>query len=311
MTRLSTRGRSIVALAGLLVIALLLCIFTVPTSARADTSVRYGVRPIYPENQRSDRDGHFNLRVTPGMVQVVEVEVQNLGDRVAVVEISANAAYTNENGVMEYIPLPDQAAPAQASRAAHQPSFAEMVTANESLLEVAPGTSGIATFTIRVPESAFEGVLLGGFHFVEAIAHQSGESRARGETDAHTGVVNRMAYAIPVVLREEDDVPPPAFALQGVARDASYTDALRITLRNTAGRIAHLEQFAAILYAQGGDAPLETLTLPMIQMTPYAEPNLRVWRDTRAPLPAGHYRLQVSFVCEDTLYVLEEIFALV
>ena len=306
MTGTHMRKKSIEVLTGLLTAALVLCILAIPTAARADANVRYGVRPIYPENQRSERDGHFNLIVTPGMVQVVEVEVQNLGDRAVVVEVSANAAHTNENGIMEYIPLSGREVPS-----AERPSFTEVVTADEALLEIAPGTSGVASFTIRVPESAFEGVLLGGFHFVESLTRQCDVPPVQEAADARTGVVNRMAYAIPVVLREDGDVPPPAFALQGVARDASYTDALRITLRNTAGRIAHLEQFAAVLYAEGGAMPLETLTLPVIQMTPYAAPALRVWRNTRAPLPAGHYRLEVSFVCEDTLYVLEELFTLV
>ena len=286
----------------------------VPALAAAGPNVRYGVRPIYPANQRSDKSGHFNLTMHTQQQQEIQVEIQNLGESPIYVEISANAAHTNGNGVMEYISASEAVLLAEADDQVQKPTFTTIVTAEEALIAVLPGETEKATFHIQMPAEPFEGVLMGGLYFAESLGMQAEMNAAQAPAEAQkksgTGVMNRMAYVIPVVLRESETVPPPAFKLLGVYPDETYADALRIVLQNTEARISHLGNFEAKLFwLSEPQAPVETFHKAQIQMVPHARPALRFWRQSREPLAQGAYQLVVSFTCENVPYQLESIFS--
>ena len=290
----------------LCVIVLLLFYVTLPHVAHADASVRYAVQPIYPENQRPDKPGHFNLAVSSGQQQELHVEVQNLGDHTAYIEVSANAAYTNSNGILEYAP---SAANLAALLSSNEFPFSDIITIENPLLTIAPGETETAIFMLRLPNVPFPGVLLGGLHFVESLEMQSKHLQEEGATESiagGTGVSNRMAYAIPIVLRENETVAPPSFSLASICFDSQYADALRLTLENTEARISHLQNFSVELYNLfDPDTLVESLSLSQVQMAPYARPELRLWRGT-SDLPApGVYQVVVRFTCEDVTYTFE------
>ena len=287
-------------------IALALFFFAgMPQHSLANVNVRYSVQPIYPENQRQDKVGYFNLEVVPGHRQELGVKVQNLGERTIYVEVSANVAYTNNNGVMEYAPYTHATDMHPAGEQAEL--FASVAEVKEDLLVIAPGEFEIAYMSIHMPDRSLAGVLVGGFYFVESFEKQAeAEAAEKSSTPGGgTGVVNCMAYAIPVVLREEGAIAEPSFELTEVAMDEKYSDALRITLKNKVARISHLQNLTVEIYHSSDLQTLvETVAKSKIQMAPCAEPTLRLWRDTKESLPAGDYAVVVRFECDKLNYEL-------
>ena len=262
----------------------------------------YTVQPDYPDNQRPDRQGHFNLHVKPGHAQTLEVEIENKGTHAIVVEVTANAAVSNENGVMEYAPN------VQSDQQGNEllPDFSQIVRPQMPLIPIEPGMRETAVFDLIMPDESFAGSIVGGLHFVESLDMRLEQMQSEDNATGATGIINRMAYVIAVVLREDAEIMPPAFALSKANLDDAYSDALRVTLKNQSARISSLNNFTVQLYDKPGESfPLETLFLPNVQLAPYAEPSLRLWRDSREPIAPGTYQVMVSFDCEGSLYIFE------
>ena len=279
-----------------LILSLLMLTLALPASAG------YAVHPQYPENQRPERQGHFNLHVTPGHTQSLNVAIENFGDETIHIEVTANAAVTNTNGIIEYAPHP------QGVYADNDllPDFSQVVTIAAPLISIAPGATEIAAFDVSMPDTPFAGSLVGGLHFVESIQAQPGQENDGAALTGSTGLTNRMAYVVALVLRQDDHIMPPAFELLQAVPDMDFSDAIRITLKNTSARISSLRNFTVQIYDEPGVTfPIETLVLPHVQMAPYAEPSLRLWRNTRDPIASGTYHVLVTFECEDALYLLE------
>ena len=272
----------------LILITAILMLSSAPVIAQAQ-GAHYGVAPIYPDNQRPDRGGHFNLNMNPGERQRIDVLIENFGTDTIHLDVTVNDARTNDHGVMEY-------APAKMPVPGHAPHVSEIVASHQSRLSIAPGDKEFARFEILMPDDAFEGVIVGGLHFVQAV-------QANAETGG-TGIVNRIAYAVPIVLRIHDEVADPAFELIA-ARGHSHEPAkISVTLKNLEARISRLRNVTAYLYSDD-DEPIEVLSHDQVLLAPHAAPNLSFARTSDQPIPKGEYRLVINFECDEWPYLLE------
>ena len=281
-------------------VALMLTIIVMMIAMPARTEgVRYSVQPVYPNNQRPGSDGYFNLMMTPGRFQEIEVQIKNAGASTLYVEVTANPARTNINGIVDYAP------PRDGERFVEQgPAFTDIVAVREAVIAIPAGTSHFAAFDIAMPSEDFEGVIVGGLHFVEVI-----EPMGVAAPQARTGIVNRIAYAVPLVLRVGEDVPIASFAIDGVALDANEPEVMMITLRNGAPRISHMNDFTALIFMpRRDDEPVEVVKKSRIQLTPHAVPEVRFWRTSGTMLPPGTYRIVATFYCDDELHQIEGTF---
>ena len=62
----------------------------------------FAVNPVIPENQIDKSKTYFDLKMSPGSVQTVEVQLRNDTDKDVVIEPKIASATTNLNGVVEY-----------------------------------------------------------------------------------------------------------------------------------------------------------------------------------------------------------------
>lgn len=167
------------------------------TSEQAKSSFSYEV--IHPENQHSNV-GYFDLRMTPGQEQTVQIELRNASAEPVDVSVDLNTAKTNSNGVVEYSPNTIEKDPSMKY------DFEEIVTGPEKVTIPAEGSTTL-DLAIKMPEVSFDGAIAGGIQLQEI---------NQNDTEQTGMVVNKYAYIIGMLLTETDTELSPELKLNKV-----------------------------------------------------------------------------------------------
>lgn len=171
----------------LLVASLLFCCVPTIGYATADFSKqidKFSYEVLFPENQQKENNGYYDLLMTPGETQTVQLRVSNHSDKPLSVEIRINSAKTNGNGVIEYGENKLQADSSLVY------DLAKIMTGPREVVLPA-NSSKIIDFKIVLPVLAFEGYLAGGIQL-----------KPITETDPEAMIINKFAYLIGVLIRE-------------------------------------------------------------------------------------------------------------
>lgn len=191
------------------------------TEAADDGSsvVGFSYKVVKPENQRDMSLGYFDLRMTPGQQQTVQIELINSSTEEKTINVSLNGAKTNGNGVIEYGPVAIDNDPSLKY------DFAELVTGPESVTIPAQGSATL-DLAIAMPESSYDGVISGGIQLKEAVNEADREKQ--------TGVVNEYAFMIGMLLTETDTVVEPELSLNSVSAGLSnFRNSIYVNFSNT------------------------------------------------------------------------------
>lgn len=129
----------------------------IPTFAK-ETS--FSVKAKIPAKQWDQKKTYFDLRVTPGEVEKLEVELRNNTDGEVKVAIQANSAVTADGGVIDY-----ETTESELDETMTYP-FSEMVEV-DSEVTLAPKETKTIAAKVTVPEESFDGIILGSLHFTE------------------------------------------------------------------------------------------------------------------------------------------------
>ncbi|MHC5216530.1 DUF916 and DUF3324 domain-containing protein [Enterococcus sp. LJL128] len=160
----------------------------------------FSYESLLPENQHSDAS-YFDLRMTPGQEQTVQIELRNPWKNPIDVAVNLSGAKTNSNGVIEYGPNELE------NDASLKYDFEKIVTGPEKV--TIPAESSIMVdLAIKMPEAGFDGVIAGGIQLQEI----EGEDAPREDGM----VVNKYAYVIGMLLSETDTVIDPDMKLNKV-----------------------------------------------------------------------------------------------
>ncbi|MGX7265614.1 DUF916 and DUF3324 domain-containing protein [Enterococcus crotali] len=202
--------------------------FVLPTQlAYADDSKKkeeqknplgFSYKVIKPDNQQNPQVGYYDLRMTPGQKQTVQIDLTNDGDQEVEVEVSINGAKTNGNGVIEYGPSSID------NDKSLKYDFKEVVKGEESV-KIPPKTTVPLKLAITMPESSYDGMISGG---IEMKRHISKEEQAKQK-----GVVNEYAFLVGMVLTETDTTVQPELELNKVyAGLSNYRNSIFVNLSN-------------------------------------------------------------------------------
>ena len=179
-----------------------------PTYAEENTSqaassdpLGFSYKVIQPENQRNTEVGYFDLRMTPGQQQVVQIELSNPGEVDLTVDVALNGTKTNGNGVVENGPTTID------NDKSLKYDFAELVTGPESVV-VPAGQTVPLELTITMPEATYDGVISGGIQLKKAVDKEARKNQ--------TGVINEYAFLVGMLLTETDTPVEPDLALNSV-----------------------------------------------------------------------------------------------
>lgn len=203
-------------------IAICFC-FYLPMSANAEESGSFTYKVKHPENQQSDA-GYFDLRMLPNQKQTVQIELTNSSPTQPVtVEVKRNAVKTNSNGVLEYGPNTIKKDKSAAI------DFDTIVNVPKSVT-LAGGESKTIDIEIQMPEKSFDGVVAGGIQL-----QQQENDEEKKQREAQSGVTNRYAFLVGVLLSESDAKVPSEITFNSIYPGLSnYRNAVFLNFSNTA-----------------------------------------------------------------------------
>lgn len=182
-------------------------------------------RVQHPENQISSGEA-LNLMMKPGQKQKINVEVENFSNKETIVLVDVNSTRTNGSGGLEYGPNKFK------KDKTMKYSLTDVMKA-PSELKVPAKSTAILTLDISMPETTFDGIILGGVRLMEK--DQNGTTK-----DSNGGmIVNKLAYLFGVTLRMTDKKVSPNFELRKVKAGLSnYTNAIFVDIGNTQSFLA-------------------------------------------------------------------------
>lgn len=260
--------------------------------AMAETaSIGYAVRAVLPANQLDAAAMSFDLKVTPGQQQTLEVIVMNRENEAIEVSMEANTAFTNDNGVIEFSYTEER----DDSMAV---DFKQIATPVETVIQVPANGEATAAFLLRVPEEPFEGVIYGGFLFTKL---GQGENTEGGGMS----IRNIYRYAIGVRLRESEAEIAPAFELAGTELGQSEAPPLLLYLRNPQPVVARGITLNARVYPQGGSEPVAAFTRENIEMAPQSSMRCTLYFEDNVRLERGEYRVQTELAFDGETWQFE------
>lgn len=208
---------------GYLLCAIIIAIFFAffPTiSVRAENPVGFNYKVEYPENQIGSDKGYYDLLMTPGKKQTVVLKVTNPGEKPVKIGVSVNGTKTNSNGVIEYGDTL-----LENDKSLKFP-FEEVVSAPE-ILELKPGGVTDLKVNIKMPETSFDGMILGGIQLKKI--EEKTEKKAEGAT-----VKNEYAYVVAMILKlNEKELKPEIAINKAFASQENYRNTIGINLSNT------------------------------------------------------------------------------
>lgn len=269
-------------------------------------SIGYAVRAILPDNQQDDKVSYFDLKVKPGQSQVLRVVIMNREDKEIEVLIEANAAFSNENGVIEFTPKdpkdpslavdfgkivtpvnPEAIVPVQVHPTATPDAEGADERVSGVVLKVPAKGETIAAFAMEVPKEPFDGVVLGGLMFTKL-----GQDEV--ETEGSVAINNVYRYVIGVRLQEDEMPVDPAFELVGTEIVQSDPPSLLLHLRNPRPLIARDMSLHVSAYPSEGGEAVMALDRSGIAMAPNSAMAYAIRLDADSLLGAGTYRILVT-----------------
>lgn len=180
-------------------------VFITPAFADVSNDVGYNVQAIIPNNQLDKSQSYFDIRVTPGEHEKIEVMINNTSDEKSTFSVSLNQAYTNSQGFIDYIDsdiTPDDSLVYNISDIA---VYEEEVTveANSSIL---------FPIELKIPSDEFSGVIMAGIHIVKGIENNTDES----------GIQNNVGYVIGLNITQNDEEVARELLLKNIRPELSF-----------------------------------------------------------------------------------------
>ncbi|MBO0439872.1 DUF916 and DUF3324 domain-containing protein [Candidatus Enterococcus ikei] len=161
----------------------------------------FSFETVKSEKQVSDAN-YFDLKLSPGEKHKVQIKLNNAEEKPIDILISLNGAKTNSNGVIEYGPTTIE------DDASLKYKFTDIVKGPEEV--TIPAKSSIdVDYEITMPATEFDGQIVGGFQ-IQVKPNEEEEKKADG------AVINRYAYVVAMVLKENDTEVMPNLKLNKV-----------------------------------------------------------------------------------------------
>ncbi|WP_271497202.1 DUF916 and DUF3324 domain-containing protein, partial [Enterococcus sp. 5H] len=219
--------------------------------------LNFTVTSIFPENQQNNALGYFDLRMKPNQKQSIEVELTNTSDQAITVDMYATTAVTNLNGVIEYKdlePTLDTSLTYPFQTVAELPESVDL-KGNE--------TKNV-TIDLTMPETEYNGMILGGLYFKE-----QGKEEAELSDQQGMGVRNVFSYVVGVKLTETDvALQPDLKLLEARGGQVNYHNAFEAQLQNPEAVEMNDLTVTAQVMKQGSSTILYEETREGLRMAP-------------------------------------------
>lgn len=265
------------------------CVFGFGLTANAEESSAplegFSYEVILPENQHNKEVGFYDLRMTPGQKQTVQMKLSNSSDKEIVIDVRLNGAKTNGNGVIEYGPNELE------NDASLKYDFVDVVKAPEKVT-LAPKSEQMLNLEIQMPATAFEGYISGGIELQEDTSGQKQE--------ADNGmIINEFAYLTGMLLSESDsDQIKPDMKLNKIYPELkNFQSAIFVNFSNIQPVYAEGMTVDAQIMKKGSEQVLYDSKKSKMRMAPNTMINFPITLGER--MVAGDYRAKILVTTED------------
>ncbi|MDV0431983.1 DUF916 and DUF3324 domain-containing protein [Lactiplantibacillus sp. DA1] len=191
-----------------------------------NNDVGFSVAAKLPKNQLHKQNSFFDLKMARGQEQTLRTVIYNVTNRDIKVQTAVHTAYTNTNGVIEYIN------PTKSYDRSLKYRISDLATIQgEQVVTVPAKESKTVAIKVKLPKQLVNGVLLGGWYFKRV------DGKVTGVTDKSINVTNEYSYVIGLKLTS-GKLPEPDLRLGPVKAGLSnYHRSIIVALRNPVARI--------------------------------------------------------------------------
>ncbi|OJG89768.1 hypothetical protein RV15_GL001609 [Enterococcus silesiacus] len=253
----------------------------------------------YPENQKEQK-GYFDLQMSPGQQQTVDIVLKNLSDKEQVIGVSINGTRTNSSGVIEYGP----------SQLEKDPSlkfdFVDLVKAPDKV-ELKPKEEKTLNIELTMPKTSYDGIIVGGIQLKQLSDDQPQEKKSSGNGAA---VVNKYAYLIGMVLQETEVEVKPELTLNKVeANQYNYRNAIFANVSNTKANFLKKLSMEVQITEKGKKEVLYETKKTEMNMAPNTFLNFPISMNGEKMIP-GKYVANILAVAGDQKWSWEQEFTI-
>ncbi|WP_206911331.1 hypothetical protein IGL98_001952 [Enterococcus sp. DIV0840] len=269
----------------LLVLIIMIGFIPVNVSAQ-DGTMNFSVTAVIPENQIDKTKTYFDLKMKPGQVQELDVLMNNPLEKEVTVENHANTAITNDNGIVDYSnsdPKLDATLRAPFS----------VISEVEKETTIPAKSSKTLKIKVTMPDEELDGVILGGLHFTEK------EDKGKADKEnAGVQIKNRFAFAIGVLIRQNDTVIKPDLKLGKIQpSQVNYRNVLKTNIQNTKPVIIQDMEVDVRVTKKGSKEPLFEQKKTGVRMAPNSNFNFGTsWENQE--FKAGKYTMHMNVSSE-------------
>jgi len=286
----------------LLVVVIILLGVLSPVSVQAKTTpnnnIGFSVVAQLPDNQIDMKNSFFDLKMKSGQQQTLKVKIYNATKRDIKVKTGLRTAYTNNNGVIEYM------TPATKFDSSLRYRLDKVTQVEgDSVVTVPANDSKVVMAKVKMPTTNFEGVMLGGWYFRKV------DEKVTSNVKESLNVKNQYAYVIGMKY-SFGKAPQPELTLTNVTSGLeNYRQSIFVNLRNPSAVIIPDVKLTTVITNRATKKLVKSVKKSDVQMAPnsgYQYPILT----GNTGLKAGKYHLRMVAKNKAHQWVFEKDFAI-
>ncbi|KRO27998.1 DUF916 and DUF3324 domain-containing protein [Lactiplantibacillus fabifermentans] len=190
-------------------------------AANVTNNVGYTVKATLPANQINAKNTFFDLRIHAGQTETLRATIYNQTNRDIKVKTAIHTAWTNANGTIDYTNTTNT----YDSSLQYPMSTLTKIQGAQTLTIPANGHQ-VVHATVRVPQTSFNGVILGGWFFKRV------DQKVTGTVKGASNIRNAYSYVIGLKYTL-GKLPAPTVKLGSVgAGTFNYHRGIIVNLRN-------------------------------------------------------------------------------
>lgn len=248
------------------------------------SQLNFSVEAIIPENQVDKNKTYYDLRVEPGKTQELKMILNNSTDKEVTVELNAESATTNLNGVVEY-------GKTKSKRdSTLKTSISDIVTLSEESPVIPAKGSKEITLKVESPASDFDGLIAGGI----SVKEKNVSSEQSKEETKGMAIENRYSYVVALVVHGKTETIPSELKLNKVqATQVNVRNVINANLQNIKPKYLNQMSVDAKITKKGDKKTLYSAKKEQMQMAPNSNFNFPIPLNGEA-LKGGEYTLKMS-----------------
>lgn len=282
MNRIQKR-KNLIIFSILVVVASFLFI-SLTAKAEDVASAKLNIRPILPDNQKNKQNEFFDLEVTPGLEQILEIEFTNNTDELMRFDVEANTAKTNINGIIDYSTSNKNENTSMVFQ------FSNIVDI-EPFIIIPPNEKKIFLVNMKLPEDQFDGIVAGGLVFN---LHNEEDEEKQNQIES------KISYTIGVVLSQNENKVVEKLDFDNVnVERIDFRNYIQATIQNNQPMIMDNVSLLADVKKKGEANFLYSKEKTNVRLAPNSNFTLQLDTTGNKAIEAGTYVLHMTATYED------------